>query len=51
MPLYFTESDVEYWKSRAEKFYVEYVKNSSNGTTATFSETNDTQAQTADIPF
>ena len=47
----FTESDVEYWKSRAEKFYTDYVKNSSNGTTSTFSETNDTQPQTADIPF
>jgi len=46
----FTESDVEYWKSRAERFYTDYVQNSSNGTT-TFSESDDTQATSETIPF
>ena len=27
----FTEADVEYWKGRAEKFYLDYVKNSTTG--------------------
>jgi len=46
----FNEADVEYWKSRAEQYYVDYVKDnthttpSTNGTTATTTET-------ADIPF
>ena len=47
----FTEDDVEYWKGRAERFYTDYVQNSSNGTTATFSESDDTQATSETIPF
>jgi hypothetical protein len=48
----FTESDVEYWKKRAEKYYHEYIAkdNSSNGT-AVFAETSDTEAQSETIPF
>ena len=49
----FTEADVEYWKGRAEKFYTDYVKNSSNGTTNAFAETSDTTTQNsnAEMPF
>ncbi len=43
----FTEGDVEYWKSRAEKFYMDYVHNSSNGTTTSTV----TDTTTAEIPF
>ena len=43
----FTEDDVAYWKTRAEKYYTDYVHNSSNGTT--INTTTDTT--TADIPF
>ena len=31
----FTDTDVDYWKGRSEKYYVDYVQNSSNGTIST----------------
>ena len=31
----FNENDVEYWKSRAETYYTDYVQNKTNGTTVT----------------
>ena len=31
----FHEGDVEYWKGRAEKYYTDYVLNSTNNTTDT----------------
>ena len=44
----FHENDVEYWKGRAETYYTDYVQNKNNGTTI---NTNDSTAETADIPF
>lgn len=46
----FKEGDVEYWKTRAEKYYRDYVANTSNGT-GSFAETSDTKEQGAEIPF
>jgi|TARA_Y100001951_G_scaffold90358_1_gene83435 hypothetical protein len=46
----FHENDVEYWKSRAEKYYTDYVLNKTNGTTATSNGTTDTH-EAAEIPF
>ena len=42
----FHENDVEYWKSRAERYYTDYVLNKTNGSTAEVAET-----ETEDIPF
>ena len=44
----FTEADVEYWKGRAEKFYLDYVKNSTNGSTESVT-TNGTPEEV--VPF
>lgn len=46
----FTESNVEYWKGRAEKYYHDYVANTSNGSTS-FAESSDTQTTGETIPF
>lgn len=47
----FTEGDVEYWKSRAEKYYLDYVANKTNGSSTFATTTNTTTDTTADIPF
>ena len=43
----FNDDDVEYWKTRAEKYYTEYVKDSSHSNGAMTS----TETTTEDIPF
>ena len=50
----FTEADVEYWKSRAEKYYVDYVQSHQNGTTDSFTHTEAPRPTTtadAELPF
>ena len=44
----FHENDVEYWKGRAETYFTDYVQNKDNGTVTS---TNNSTAETADIPF
>jgi len=48
----FTEADVAYWKGAAEKYYNEYiVDSSSNGTGVSFVTSDSNTSTTADIPF
>ena len=48
----FTESDVEFWKGRAEKYYIDYVKNSTNGATASSITTAKASNSSAEeVPF
>ncbi len=45
----FNDNDVEYWKSRAEQYYVDYVRDSAGSVTTSTNGT--TSTETADIPF
>ena len=47
----FNESDVEYWKGRAETYYTDYVQNKTNGTTVVTSDGTTKEMATEDIPF
>ena len=47
----FTEDDVEYWKGRAEKYYLDYVKDSAHHTHSPNGTTSKTETVEETIPF